>query len=333
MDVNFILISAIYGDSLLNKMNGCKFHFNQSVQRQMRILDEPHYSTFLSLANDLLYATTPEPYNKTNDDFYLFLTSNDETRGLVSWLQWWNNRKNLMFSAFTSIDAPFSNLAEAVHAGWKNSHEINLSVLNCTYSDVKNSLLLSQHLKEVQSGDYDGGSGPSQHIRLKRKLERDIQIAGRIGRDLVDFNVDMALTPTMVSRTSSLGEEAGCEPPKKITSKTKLFSNRLESARTLKYTMKVANIVNVNAEHRLFEISSSESGRSCYQVRICSQPSCSCPDFGKQGSKIFCKHILFVLMFVLDVSDVNVLDTLTFETEEIVHILHKTDVDPQFKTK
>ena len=95
--------------------------------------------------------------------------------------------------------------------------------------------------------------------------------------------------------------------------------------------MKVANIVNVNAEHRLFEISSSESGRSCYQVRICSQPSSSCPDFGKQGSKVFCKHILFVLMFVLDVSDVNVLDTLAFETEEIVHILHKTDVDPQFK--
>ena len=42
-------------------------------------------------------------------------------------------------------------------------------------------------------------------------------------------------------------------------------------------------------------------------------------------------NTLFVLMFVLDVSDVNVLDTLAFETEEIVHILHKTDVDPQFK--
>ena len=147
--------------------------------------------------------------------FYLFLTSNDETRGLVSWLQWWNDWKNLMFSAFTSIDAPSSNLAEVVHAGWKNSHEINLSVLNCTYPDVKNSLILPQHLKEVQSGDYDGGSGPSQHIRLKRKLERDIQLAGRIGRDLVAFDVDMALTPTMVSRTSSLGEEAGCEPTKR----------------------------------------------------------------------------------------------------------------------
>ena len=125
---------------------------------------------------------------------------------------------------------------------------------------MKNSIILYQHLKEVQSSDYDGGSGPSQHIHLKRKLESDLQIAGRIGRDLVDFDVDMTLTPTMVSRTSSLGEEAGCKLKKKITTKTKLFSNRHESAQKLKYTMKVANIVNVNAEHCLFEISSSKSG-------------------------------------------------------------------------
>ena len=42
-------------------------------------------------------------------------------------------------------------------------------------------------------------------------------------------------------------------------------------------------------------------------------------------------NTLFVLMFVLDVSDVNVLDTSAFQLEEVVHILHKTDVDPQFK--
>ena len=44
---NFTGISAIYGDSVLNKMNGCKFHFNQSVQRQMRILGTPLFHIFI----------------------------------------------------------------------------------------------------------------------------------------------------------------------------------------------------------------------------------------------------------------------------------------------
>ena len=134
-------------------------------------------------------------------------------------------------------------------------------------------------------------------------------MAGRIGRYFVDYDVDMTLTPTMIAKTSSFQEEYGCEPRKEMTTREKLFSNRFESARQLKHTLKIGDIVNVNAEHRLYEILSSVNGRSFYQVRICTQPSCTCPDFIKQGSKVFYKHIFFVLMFALDVLVV----TLSFQ--------------------
>ena len=71
-----------------------------------------------------------------------------------------------------------------VHAGWKNSNEIHLSLLNCAYVDVKTSFF-----EDVHSGDYDGGRGPSQLLRQKRKAERDMQRANEIGRDLIDYEV------------------------------------------------------------------------------------------------------------------------------------------------
>ena len=84
----------------------------------------------------------------------------------------------------------------------------------------------------------------------------------------------MSITPTMVSKIHVLAEEAGCEQPKNIDTKSKLFSSRLDSCRKLKYTVKIGDIRNVNEVHHLFEVSSSVNARSYYQVRICTQPSC-----------------------------------------------------------
>ena len=46
-------------------------------------------------------------------------------------LNWWDKRKYFLFKDFVSINGQSSNLAEFVHAGWKNSHAINLSLLRC----------------------------------------------------------------------------------------------------------------------------------------------------------------------------------------------------------
>ena len=99
-----------------------------------------------------------------------------------------------------------------MHAGWKNSNEVYLSLLGCAYSDIKSSLL--QHLKDIAEGNYDGGRGPSQPVRQKRKLSKEIRTATQIGKDLLDFDVDMSIAPTMVN-SDIFKTGGGCEPQKR----------------------------------------------------------------------------------------------------------------------
>ena len=84
---NITGIAVVYGNSISDRMNGCEFHYNQSVQRQMRSLDDPHRTTFNSLAKDLLRSTTPEAFTKAHSDFKSFLSANYETSDLINWLQ------------------------------------------------------------------------------------------------------------------------------------------------------------------------------------------------------------------------------------------------------
>ena len=100
-----------------------------------------------------------------------------------------------MFHAFTSIDAPHSNLAEVVHAGWKNKGDIKISILNCCYFDVMESLALSVHLDQVRMGTYGGGRGRSEHKRKKKKLANDVEMATRLGQDILDYN-DYSMSKT-----------------------------------------------------------------------------------------------------------------------------------------
>ena len=56
-----------------------------------------------------------------------------------------------MFKAY--IDGSSSNLAELVHAGWENSHAINLSLLRCAHKDIKCSLYKKQWMKDLRSDE------------------------------------------------------------------------------------------------------------------------------------------------------------------------------------
>ena len=84
-------------------------------------------------------------------------------------------------------------------------------MLGCTYSDVKRSLLLNQHLKDIAEGNYD--------FRQKRKLSKEIQTATQIGKDLLNFDVDMSIAPTMVNSAHIFKTGVGCEPQKRENTK------------------------------------------------------------------------------------------------------------------
>ena len=83
----------------------------------------------------------------------------------------------------------------------------------------------------------------------------------------------------------------------------------------------------------MFEVDSSKSTFTFYHVHICTQPSCSCPDFNAYGIRSWFKFILFVLLFQLDVRAINILDKTEFQRHEVVNFLKKSNIDPAFKAK
>ena len=113
---NYGVIKKVYGHEAVTKINGCEFHYNQSVQRQIKRLEEPQRSNFYSFAEQLLHATTPATYAHTFGEMKTYIISND-LKDQMTWLNWWDKRIYFMFKAFVSIDGLSSNLAEVLHAG------------------------------------------------------------------------------------------------------------------------------------------------------------------------------------------------------------------------
>ena len=60
--------------------------------------------------------------------------------------------------------------------------------------------------------------------------------------------------------------------------------------------MEIGKTKAVSELEREYLVASSTNGKTAYLVPI---PSCSCPDFEKNGSYAFCKHIIFLLVHVL----------------------------------
>ena len=131
-----------------------------------------------------------------------------------------------------------------------------------------------------------------------------------------------------------MSEVSGFEPPQKNTqSQNKLFINRLESAKHSKSVFKIVDVKDISLNHRLYEIANKENARKYSQVNICSQPSCSCKDFSLYGSKTLCKHILFILLYVYNVTDLTTLSSLDFGQNQIEDFFKISSVDQQFMKK
>ena len=58
----------------------------------------------------------------------------------------------------------------------------------------------------------------------------------------------------------------------------------------------------------VYKIINSERGVVPYEVKIANTPSCGCPDFSKNKSKVVCAHIIFVVAVLLD--EPNLAETL-----------------------
>ena len=147
---NVLGIKDVYGEEGVKKMKGCGFHYSQSVERQMKQLEEPQRSNFYNFSQLLHRSATTAAYKATYTEIKEYLTANQMELQL-KWLKWWDDHKFLMFDAF-SIDGPQSNLAEVIHAGWKNSGAINMSLLRCAKEDMLYSRQLITWFNDIKSG-------------------------------------------------------------------------------------------------------------------------------------------------------------------------------------
>jgi hypothetical protein len=274
-------------------VKGCEFHYKLSIERKAKGLGDKA-DEFKHLALNMLNVSTPESYANAVKNVKTFSTNNGGI--LNDWIEWWDSRKDFIFRAFTTFNAPQCNQAEVVHAGWKHRDKMGVSLLECCYFDIRDSILLFTNINNLEKGGHASGYGSHESTRKNIQNVREIGHANQIGRDLLDFSISSSTSQPKRKCTSNEIED-GCIPPKKSRNTRKTFQKRLETAKNMENTTKVKTYKKVSELKYEFYILSSVSGRTSYQVTVCNVPSCSCPDFKKNGAHTACKHIIFVFLF------------------------------------
>ena len=94
----------------------------------------------------------------------------------------------------------------------------------------------------------------------------------------------------------------GCEPKKRKKWKfffEIMFQNRKKAAEERKVKIKIHKFRNISQLKRVYVVS-SVSGKKNYDVTVYNFPTCTCKDFRKNGQQVFCKHILLIIINVLN---------------------------------
>lgn len=143
-------IMRVYGNASLIK--SCEFHFKDHRNKKAQKLDPDDVEEFKGLCDRLLHSMTVEGYETSKGIMDEFVSAKEDRAFLVDWVSWWHNRHGFIFHAFAVQDAPQMNQAEVIHAGWVHRDRPNLSLLDASQADTRDSLLLDVELKSYQSG-------------------------------------------------------------------------------------------------------------------------------------------------------------------------------------
>ena len=99
----------------------------------------------------MLSARTPEGHSHCYETMKCFISNSSDCKHLLSWLDWWNERKTLFAMAFFNSTTPSSNQAEVIHVGWVHRDTMGMSLLDSVYVDLRDSLLLVKKLQGMES--------------------------------------------------------------------------------------------------------------------------------------------------------------------------------------
>lgn len=129
----------VYGEEVLQRIKSCEFHFKENLNKMARKLkSDDDARTFKTLCDDLLTARLKETYMTKLQSLRNFIKELP-----AGWLDWWDNRRQFIFRAFSSRGTvPHMNQAEVVHASWAHRDRSNMSLLEAAQAEVRDSIML-----------------------------------------------------------------------------------------------------------------------------------------------------------------------------------------------
>jgi hypothetical protein len=185
---NWNSLRAVYGDSVLDRVVSCEFHYKQSVERHAKKLVKDS-EKFKTVAHGMLQALTVTEFQLACSQMQTIVANNSQ---LQSWYNWWHDRRTHVFSAFKMANCPSSNLAEVGHSKMQSVGRCYMSLLEAAREDVASALRQESDLRVFSSGLPVGGRGRSyaqrQAIEYKAGLKRAAAYAEEL--DNVDIPVE-----------------------------------------------------------------------------------------------------------------------------------------------
>ena len=160
---NFIGLVKIYSKDIQETLKGCEFHFKDSVNQKAKLFDELK-EKLVTEALSLLATNTWEAYHAVWNQLKLFLNNELPSVDVSSWLDWSHDRRELILCIFNLKESPRSNLADVIHAGWKNWDRMHISLLDACFFDIRDNLPLESLLCGFQNGSFVVEYGPNQGV-------------------------------------------------------------------------------------------------------------------------------------------------------------------------
>ena len=100
-----------------------------------------------------------------------------------------------------------------------------------------------------------------------------------------------------------------------------MLQRRVATTRSVHNIMKIRKIVRLSALKWQFQVIGTRSSKTLYKVDISNTPTHTCPDFQKNGKFVYCKHMLFLMIFALRVEDEDKLNARNIGDEDVKSLL------------
>ena len=97
-----------------------------------------------------------------------------------------------------------------------------------------------------------------------------------------------------------------------------MFENQVEASYDASLIMKVNKSLIINAFKRSYLVCNSPTSRRAFNVEMSTVQSCTCCVFAKNGHRVLCKHILFIVLHLLNGKDL--------EPSLRIHFIEKNDL-------